>query len=301
VSDDHIKSEISAYLAGGLPELRNRQIEGHIAACEKCRQALTKARAKQARVKREALKKASADPLPNLFLARQGKAVGVDRPSSRGPWGLLAGLILAGAAYGLYRHFSPGFHAVRTAAVTSDPSLAEVSSAPIVSSAPASAEASAGGPAIASATAVTPVAAASEVPVPPPSPVILDVKQDWKGVDSGIKTSRVVVIRNWQSWEKLWAEMQGKEPLPPVNFDQYVVVCIFAGGRTPNASVHVGQIREDGREVIVPYSVSGRAVAASVPTVAASTSTVAASSSPAVAISSAAAASGSTVAASSHP
>ena len=42
MTNDHIKSEISAYLAGGLTESRNRQIEAHSAACEKCRQALKK-------------------------------------------------------------------------------------------------------------------------------------------------------------------------------------------------------------------------------------------------------------------
>jgi len=73
MSNDHIKSEISLYLAGSLTESRNRQIEAHAAACEKCRHALAKARTKQSRIKREALKKASPDPMPNLFLARQGK------------------------------------------------------------------------------------------------------------------------------------------------------------------------------------------------------------------------------------
>src|ERR1017187_9884771 len=106
--NDHIKSEISAYLAGGLPEVRNRQVEAHAAACEKCRQALGKARAKLARQKREALKKASPDPMPNLFLARQGKEMGVDRPSSKAPLVVVGFLIAAAAGYGVFRHFGSG-------------------------------------------------------------------------------------------------------------------------------------------------------------------------------------------------
>jgi len=279
VSDDHIKSEISAYLTGGLPDARNRQIEAHAAVCEKCRQALSKARAKQARVKREALKKASADPLPNLFLARQGKEAGLNRPASKAPAILVGALIAAGAAYGLYRYFYSGARPSDTQAVERDVAPVAVSSAPVVvSSAPVISSAPV------AAAVPTGVPPTPEVAAPPaPSPIPLEVKQEWKGAESGIKTSRIVVIRNWKSWERLWAEMQGKEPLPSVNFDQYVVVCIFAGERTPNASVHVGRIREDRREVIVSYRVSGQAVTASTSTVAASSFSVVAVSSSAVA------------------
>jgi len=289
MSNDHIKSEISAYLSGGLPEARLRQMDAHMAICEKCRQALNKARAKQARVKREALKKASPDPLPNLFLARQGKDAGVDRPSSRSPWGLLMGVVLAGVVYGLYRHFSPGFRAPETPAVTSDPSLANVNIAPIVSSAPA-------------APVAAPVPAVPVVPAPPaPVPVAFEVKQEWKGAESGIKTSRIAVIRSWKAWDRLWAEMQEKEPLPAVNFDQYVVVCVFGGGRTPNASVQLGRIHEHNGELIIPYSVSGSAAAVSVSPVVVSTPAVGASSSSIVASSATVVPATSVMVAQSHP
>src|ERR1035437_7727077 len=104
MSNDHIKSEISVYLAGGLTEVRNRQIEAHVASCEKCGHAIAKARTKQARVKREALKKASPDPLPNLFLARQGKEMGADRPASKAPWVVFIGLLSAGIVFGVLKH-----------------------------------------------------------------------------------------------------------------------------------------------------------------------------------------------------
>jgi len=97
--NDHIKSEISVYLAGELPESRNRQIEAHAAACDKCRNAISKSRAKQARVKREALKKASADDVPNFFLARQRKAEGMDAPSHGKTWAMIAFLVAASGGY----------------------------------------------------------------------------------------------------------------------------------------------------------------------------------------------------------
>jgi len=252
MSNDHIKSEISAYLAGGLPEARNRQIEAHAAACAKCEQAIAKGRIKQARQKREALKKASSDPLPNLFLARQGKNAGVDRPSSKAPGIAAAILLAAGALYGLYRHFYPG---ARSSEV---PDSAPISSTVEVSSAPA--------PSSATVPAPPP-----PKPAPPPAadaaPSVvhepLQAKQVWKSAESGIKISRLGVIRNAEAWEKLWTEMQQKEPLPPVNFSRHVVACIFAGERPAGASVQLGRIRENDEEVTVTYSVSGPEVSVS--------------------------------------
>jgi hypothetical protein len=262
MSNDHIKSEISAYLTGGLTESRMCDIDAHIASCEKCRHALGKARTKQARVRREALKKATADPLPNLFLARQGKDVGLDRPSSRSPWILITGLVLVGAAYGLYRHFSTGPQTGPTPAVTSDPTLAVMSSTPAISSTSVKA-------------AVAPLAKVPPAPEPIPAP--LEVKREWKGSDSGIKISRIVVIRSDRAWENLWIDMQEKEPLPSIDFDQSTIIGIFAGGRSLNAAVKLGQIRQNDKSVIVPYSFSGAAVAETIPTVSASTSAVSAS------------------------
>jgi hypothetical protein len=253
--------------------MRNRQIEAHAAACEKCRQALAKARAKQARVKREALKKASPDPLPNLFLARQGKEIGVDRSSSKAPGILAAILIAAAAAYGLYRHFSPGFRSSDVPDSAPASAAIEISSAPALSSVTVPAATPAPAP---------PSPAPPPAATPAPSPVLepLRVKQEWKGAESGVKTSRLVVIRNRGVWEKLWTEMQEKEKLPPVNFDRHVVVCIFAGGRPASASVQLGRIREDDAAVTISYSVSGPEVAASTSAVAASTSTAAVPSHP---------------------
>jgi len=277
MSDDHIKSEISAYLAGGLPEARNRQIETHVAACEKCRQALAKTRAKQARQKREALKKASPDPLPNLFLARQGKNIGINERTSKAPGILAAIFIAAGAVYGLYRHFSTGLRSSDTQNSASATATIEVSIAPAPSSATVPIPAPAPPPA---PVLPKPAPPSAVVPAPSPAHEPLQVKQAWKGAESGIKISRLVVIRNKEAWGNLWTEMQEKEPLPPVNFNRYVVACIFAGDRPSGASVQWGRIREDDEEVTISYSVSGPEVAVSTSAVSVSTAPAAAPSHP---------------------
>jgi hypothetical protein len=248
--NDHIKSEISAYLSGGLPEARNRQIDAHVAGCEKCRQALGKARARLAHVKREALKKAAPDPLPNLFLARQGKETGMDRPASRAPAALVGLLVVVGAVYGLHRFFSSEAHPSEVSGAEHGMAPVAVSSSPVASS----------------TSVVAAVSTAAEVPAPASSPLKtdpLDVKQEWRGADSGIKDSRLVVIRNGEAWAKLWAEMQQKDPLPPVRFGRRVVVCVFGGGRVAGAAIHLGKILEREEDVRIPYAISGAPVAVS--------------------------------------
>jgi len=247
--NDHIKSEISPYLAGGLTESRNRQIEAHAAACEKCRGALAKARAKQARVKREALKKASPDPLPNLFLARQGKDVGIERAPSKGPWAAAVIFILAGAGYWTLRHSSFFPHPLIASMPEQETASVETSSAAATNpaSAPVLPSAQANAPLVSHAT---PPAAHPE---PPKPPAVLSVQQEWQGADSGIPDTRVVVIRNQEAWAKLWTDMQDKDPLPEINFSQHVVIGVFAGEQPAGTSISFGKIRDREDDVYAPY------------------------------------------------
>jgi hypothetical protein len=244
MSNDHIKSEISPYLAGGLTESRNRQIEAHAAACEKCRNAMAKARAKQARGKREALKKASTDPLPNLFLARQGKAAGVDNAPAKAPWMLVGMILLAGAGYYAIRHSSFFSHPLTVPMPESDSAAVETSSAP----APSVETPSAPPPPV----KIAPPVVHAETPNPP---AIIAIQQEWKGAESGIQESRVVVIRNRGAWDKLWTDMQSKDPLPEINFDDHVVIGVFSSERPIGSSIVFGKIRESDNEVIAPYRV----------------------------------------------
>ncbi len=239
--NDHIKSEISAYLAGELPESRNRQIEAHAASCEKCRNALAKKRAKQARVKREALKKASPERSTNLFLARQGKLSGADVSVSRKPWVFAALLVLAGGGgyWGYQKKSVPAAHVLPPSAVpTPEPTPA---------------------PAIPAPAAPTPPRQ-PKAPEKPKPPLVLHVFQDWKGPECGILENRLVVVRNTETWQKLWEEMQSKDPMPPVDFSDKIVLGVFAGERPAGTSIVLGKIEEDDEVMMAPYRITLPAV-----------------------------------------
>jgi len=250
--NDHIKSEISSYLAGVLPESRNRQIESHAAACEKCRSALSKARAKQARIKREALKKASAEPVPNLFLARQGKAFGEASPSTGTPKLIPVLVVLGIAGIWIYRAYGPAVHTpveITKAPVVPPPAVPELAPPPKKPAAPKPAP----------VTPVAPVAAAKPAE-PPKPPIVLTVLQEWRGMDSGIKEGRLVVIRNAEAWKKLLAEVQSRDPLPDVDFAQKLVIGVFVGPKPIGTTIALGKIEEMDDAMYAPYMITGGAV-----------------------------------------
>ena len=68
---------------------------------------------------------------------------------------------------------------------------------------------------------------------------------------------RLTVIRSKGAWEKLWAEMLQKDPLPPVNFEEHLVAAIFPGESPPGSFVVLGTIRETDKTVSIPYRVAG--------------------------------------------
>ncbi len=221
--NDHIKEEIPLYLAGGLTESRNRQIEAHAAACEKCRAALAKARSKQARGKREALKKAAPDRVPNFFLARQGK--GVSQPSTHGsPYKVVfVLLLLVGAGYWGYNRWFKSVEVSESEPVPADEAPADVP--------------------------------AQEPQMPEPKELLqLPVLKSWKGPESAIIEPRVVVARRPEVFEKLWIEMQATEPRPQVDFGTSVVLAIFAGASPLGTTIELGRI-EGTDEIYAPYRI----------------------------------------------
>jgi hypothetical protein len=244
--NDHIKSEISAYLAGELPESRNRQIEAHAASCDKCRNALSKARAKQARVKREALKKASPDDMPNLFLARQRKAAGMDAASHGKTWAMILFLVAASGGYWAYHK--------KVANVPAEPPTPAAATEP--EPAPP--------PPVHKPAAKPPVADDSLGPANPP--VVLHVQEDWKGSDSAVTESRLMVIRTAEAWQKLWTEMALKDPLPEVDFTKQLVLAVFAGENPAGTSVLLGRIELSDEEVSAPYRIQVPSAPAAVST-----------------------------------
>jgi hypothetical protein len=248
---DHIKSDISAYLAGGLAESRSHQIESHAAVCDKCGQALAKARAKQARLKREALKKASPNQLPNLFLTRQQRLHGIDPSPIRWPWVIGTLLLVAGIGYWFFsRPFRP----------PPIPAKPVARSSPVLVSTPTvSSQATAGALAQPLTRNPQPVTLSSK---PETSPRVLEILREWKGADSGIKGGRLVVIRHRDNWAVLWHEMKMPEPLPPIDFEKHIVVGIFGGARGAGAAIAIGKAREDEDLYWMPYRVSGPEVSA---------------------------------------
>ncbi len=225
--NDHIKSEISSYLAGELPESRRRQIEAHAASCEKCRNALSKARAKQARVKREALKKASPEEIPNFFWDRQRKLAGTDAVSGGKSWIVIGALLVAGGGYWAYQK--------------KNMSNVHLESAPVLPAKPVTVPAS-----------PPPPKPVEDPPEPLKPPTVLHVFQDWKGPESAVTDSRLVVIRNPETWQKLWAEMALKDPLPEVDFGQKLVLGVFAG-KPAGTSIVLGRVEESDEDVSAPY------------------------------------------------
>ncbi len=247
--NDHIKSEITVYLAGGLTESRSRQIEAHAVACEKCQAALNKARAKQARSNREALKKASPERIPNLFLARQGKSF-MNSPATSGRWKLVVFLVaLVGLAYWGYARRAQ----THRKSAPSDLSLKQQPSEPVLEkSEPVPPEPTAPKSEASSTAKAVP---AVKPPEPPKPPLTLPVLQSLKGTDSGIQEPRVVVVRRLDAWEQLWGEMGLQGPRPAIDFNTKLLLGIFAGASPPGASIDLGVIEEMEGAMSAPYRI----------------------------------------------
>jgi len=243
---DHIKADIPAYLHGDLPESRQRQIESHAAGCENCRHALNKARSKLARSKRQALKNANPDPLPNLLLTRLGRQTGLNRPGGRGPRGWLLFLVLvAGGAYLLMR--KEARHAA-VPVLNSEPvvavSTSTLSGAPSVP--PFDVQKSS--PTTVAAVVKAPEAKVASAPPAPP--------QTWDGPESAVKDFREVVINGRRTWHALWGDMGRDEPAPPINFLNTMLVGVFAGEQPAGSQVLLGQPKDLDQEVQIPYRIT---------------------------------------------
>lgn len=285
--DDHIKAEISSYLAGALTESRNRQIEAHVASCEKCRLALTRARNKQARVKREALKKAATEKVPNLFFARQGKDPdgGLFGSSALLKKGALLALVAGGIYWGIHRKPTPPavvpdetpVPATDTPAPAKPATVVEAPKKKDVPPAPVPA------PVATPTPAAVPAPVKTEVPVVLPKapevpkvPLVLPVQQSWKGGDSAYHETKVLVARQAEGFQKLWTDMKMADPLPAIDFTEKAVIAIFAGPYPAGSAIEIGKIEETDGAMVAPYRVVvAPAVAAPTP-IPGSTVTVAA-------------------------
>jgi len=207
--------------------------------------------AKEARSHRQALKKAG--PPPNLFMSRLSRQQGTSRPSGRGPWGILIFVALAlAAAYWAYTRYYT-VHTPLTGVTSQAPEptadtpvtvSTDTISAPVTTN-PAPAAVPDTRPAVISSTPMAPAA---------PRVIAPDSRQ-WKGAISSVKESRTVIIRGRTPWRTLWTEMGNTDEAPRINFNDYVVVGVFAGARVPGADVSVGESRETEQAVVVPYQI----------------------------------------------
>lgn len=278
--DDHIKAEISTYLAGALTESRNRQIEAHVAACDKCRSALSRARNKQARIKREALKNASTEKVPNFFHARQGKEFAAGaffRSQLFKRIGFL--VIVAGVIYwGVHRTPSqapevPGDSSAAASEADAKIEKITTASAQKVNAPPKSKTPDPALPAKETTPALTslPASTTTQIVIPkapevPKAPLILPVVESWKGPESAIHENRVLVVRTQEGFQKLWTEMKVSDPQPVIDFSDKVVIAIFAGPFAPGSMVEIGKIEEAGDAMLAPYRINTAAPATTVST-----------------------------------
>lgn len=260
MSDEHRKSQFPAYVNGALTAAQRLQVEEHLAGCESCRQALSKLRAKQARVKREALKKAVPDRVPNLLLNRLGKQRGILPKRRPAAWGPLFALLLTIAAFVVivsrkdFRLSRPPSPNPLSPAV-SGPNL-PTEAPPLLSSPTLSGEAKNERRHDAKVPdKLIPISSPTAVGATP-EPDDANMPREWKGLSSEIKEFREVVVKNRSAWRALWEEMGRKEPAPRIRFINFVLVGVFLGEKPSGSEVTLFPAIEDGQEMIVPYKVT---------------------------------------------
>lgn len=261
----HVKSQLSAYMAGGLMEAQKRQVDSHLAECEKCRQYLSKLRAKEARSKREALKSAMPNT-PNLFVSRisRQQATLATPPSPVRKWVLvpllLTAVIWAGFKWGWFEVFTSWRQKTSdTAALASAPSMDASPALPSVSSMtetgtmippPATDEKD-------NADETAPAAASSSVSSVSSAPEVVRQRQ-WKGSFSLIKDYREIVLKNRDAWRDTWHEMNGPDSKTPrVDFEQQMVIGIFLGEK-PVAGYTVSLLpaKEENGQIVIRYTIT---------------------------------------------
>ncbi|MEK6590283.1 MAG: protease complex subunit PrcB family protein, partial [Nitrospinota bacterium] len=77
---------------------------------------------------------------------------------------------------------------------------------------------------------------------------------EWSGQYSDKKTFRGLIITNNLAWEKLWNRLFPEMSSADIDFNRYVVVCIFLGVRpTGGYSVKFGQPYMRDNKMIIPY------------------------------------------------
>lgn len=78
------------------------------------------------------------------------------------------------------------------------------------------------------------------------------------GATSQIETSRTAVVRTSADWAALWKEHGGAGTPQTIDFNQMMIVAVFAGTRpTAGESVEITRIQERDGEIVVTYLARG--------------------------------------------
>jgi hypothetical protein len=262
VMSNHVKADLPAYFRDELPEAKKQQIAAHLEECASCRGAANKLRNKNSQGKRDALKSAGPERMPNLLLTRLGRQnYEPPRPSTT-PWLVILFVVAIVVAGGWFVQRSTRWKTWRSAGLAHFTSPAAVAGSTAAASAfdvehstPASMK-----PEEATAVPVTNVSTttAAATPVPTAVPTVAATSAQWGGDDSEIKESREVVLRGRAAWRSLWREMGKTEDVPHVNFNEFVVVGFFAGERPAGQyQISFGAPIDQDDAITIPYKILG--------------------------------------------
>src|SRR5512138_254437 len=83
-----------------------------------------------------------------------------------------------------------------------------------------------------------------------------DEAQVWKGGQSSQKDPFIKVVETPEEWTELWRRAF-EAPAPEVDFNRYVVACVFLGHRADWLySIHIGEPLRRGDIWVVPYGLA---------------------------------------------
>jgi len=245
---EHCKSQLPLYVNGSLPESTRRQVDEHLATCEKCRHLLTKFKSKEARQKREALKSAGHEQVPNMLQNRIRREAGMNAESQKSGKGWFVFLLLLGITiyFGLKKEAPPMVSSVQLKEEVAEPA------------APATAPTASSDSVKATSSSASSISSEPAVIIPPSLEAPVLRWRQWKGAFCPIKDYREVVITDKEAWRDLWHEMNGADSKTPrIEFSSQTVVGIFLGTKTvPGYEISIHHPQENQDVVIVPYSIS---------------------------------------------
>jgi hypothetical protein len=111
-------------------------------------------------------------------------------------------------------------------------------------------------------THVQPPAETAAAPAPAAAkPDVLNIRAilpEWKGVNSGVRDPRTVIVESADMWQALWTEhtagMQPMPPLPDVDFSRNLVIGVFAGQKaTAGYGIEIIETRASPTSLTVLY------------------------------------------------